>query len=64
VSQAELVNLVDRIGNSIAAITKEVHLQRVGRPPQVDVPPAALIASVAGTETASGDPGAAAKPSG
>ncbi len=29
VSQAELTDLVGRIGNSITAIAKEVHLQRV-----------------------------------
>jgi hypothetical protein len=48
VSQAELTELVGRIGNSIAAIAKEVHLQKVRKPSAVQVPPAAVIASVAG----------------
>jgi hypothetical protein len=46
VSQAELIDLVGRVGNSIAALAKEVHLQRVGRLP-AQVPSAAVIASVA-----------------
>jgi len=46
VSQAELADLVGRIGNSIAAIAKEVHLQKT-RKPSAPVPPAAVIASVA-----------------
>ena len=49
VSQAELTALVGRIGNSIAAISKEVNLQRSSRPaapaPE-QLPPAAVIASV------------------
>ena len=53
VSQAELVDLVGRIGNSLAAIAKEVHLQRGGslRTP-VQVPSAAVIESVAAVEVA------------
>jgi len=47
VSAAELTDLVGRVGNSIAVLAKEVHLQK-GRKPQV--PPAAVIASVAATE--------------
>jgi hypothetical protein len=50
VSAAELSDLVERVGNSIATIAKEVHLQKA-RKPSVQVPPAAVIASVA-SETA------------
>lgn len=52
-SQAELTEMVGRIGNSIAAISKEVHSQRTGKlPAPADVPPAALIASVTAAEIA------------
>ncbi|CCE05523.1 conserved hypothetical protein [Bradyrhizobium sp. STM 3843] len=55
-SQAELTEIVGRIGNSIAAISKEVHSQRACRlAAAAEVPPAAVIASV--TET-SADVGA------
>ena len=52
VSAAELNELVGRVGNSIATIAKEVHLQKARKPSApVQVPPAAVIASAAG-ETA------------
>jgi uncharacterized protein DUF3606 len=52
VSAAELNELVGRVGNSIATIAKEVHLQRARKPSApVQVPPAAVIASAA-SETA------------
>ncbi|MGY3451197.1 DUF3606 domain-containing protein [Bradyrhizobium sp. USDA 4353] len=51
VTQAELAEIVGRIGNSIAAISKEVHLQRTKTSVPADVPPAEIIASVA-TESA------------
>lgn len=47
-SDAQLAEIVDRIGNSIAAISKEVATQRASRPPEaVATPPAAVIASIA-----------------
>lgn len=50
-SDAELTEIVGRIGNSIAAISKEVALKRARTMPQpADVPPAAIIASAAATE--------------
>ncbi|MGJ4904377.1 DUF3606 domain-containing protein [Bradyrhizobium sp. HKCCYLS2058] len=53
VTPAELTEIVGRIGNSIAAISKEVHQQRASKPAvPADVPPAEVIASVAATETA------------
>ena len=52
-SQAELTDLVGRVGNSIAVLAKEVHLQKARKlSPQVQVPPAAVIASVAASDTA------------
>ncbi|MGJ4892328.1 DUF3606 domain-containing protein [Bradyrhizobium sp. HKCCYLRH3099] len=51
VTQTELAQIVGRIGNSIAAISKEVHLQRTKTSVPADVPPAEVIASVAATET-------------
>ncbi|WP_316197470.1 hypothetical protein [Bradyrhizobium sp. SZCCHNS2002] len=51
-SQAELTEMVGRIGNSLAAISKEVHSQRTGKlSAPADVPPAAVIASVTATES-------------
>ncbi|WP_315763545.1 DUF3606 domain-containing protein [Bradyrhizobium sp. SZCCHNS2005] len=51
-SQAELTEMVGRIGNSIAAISKEVHSQRTGKlTAPADVPAAAVIASVTVTES-------------
>ncbi|MBR0775172.1 DUF3606 domain-containing protein [Bradyrhizobium diazoefficiens] len=45
-SDAELTEIVGRIGNSLAAISKEAALQRAtALPAQADVPPAAVIAS-------------------
>ena len=47
VSAAELTDLVGRIGNSISAIAKEIHLQKARKlSTPVQVPPAAVIASV------------------
>ncbi len=52
VSPAELTEIVGRIGNSIAAISKEVHLQRTPKPSvAAEVLPAELIVSVAATES-------------
>ena len=46
-SDAQLAEIVNRIGNSIAAISKEVATQRASRPPEaVATPPAAVIASI------------------
>jgi hypothetical protein len=52
-SDAQLAEIVDRIGNSIAAISKEVATQRASRPPEavVATPPAAVIASIAPDQT-------------
>jgi len=50
ISEDELCRIVERTGASIAAIGKEVALQRANRlPPPADVPAAAVIAA---TETA------------
>ncbi|WP_035701171.1 DUF3606 domain-containing protein [Bradyrhizobium genomosp. I (2014)] len=52
-SDAELTAIVGRIGNSIAAISKEAAQQRaVALPKPAEVPPAAVIASAAATEQA------------
>ncbi|WP_315779599.1 MULTISPECIES: DUF3606 domain-containing protein [unclassified Bradyrhizobium] len=46
VTPAELTEIVGRIGNSIAAISKEVHQQRGSKPSvPADVPDAAVIAA-------------------
>jgi hypothetical protein len=58
VSQAELTALVGRIGNSIAAISKEVSLQRGGRLAAPALPSAAVIASAAATDAAAPERGA------
>ena len=51
-SDAQLAEIVNRIGNSIAAISKEVATQRASRPPEaVATPPAAVIASIAPDQT-------------
>ncbi|CAL78792.1 hypothetical protein BRADO5097 [Bradyrhizobium sp. ORS 278] len=56
VTQAELTEIVGRIGNSIAAISKEVQLQRSSKTAlPADVPPAEVIASVTATETVVAD---------
>ncbi|XUM22053.1 DUF3606 domain-containing protein [Bradyrhizobium oligotrophicum S58] len=47
-SPGELSEMVERIGNSIAAITKEVAQQRAAKAP---APEGAVIASVTVTET-------------
>jgi len=45
-SDAELTSIVERIGNSIAAISKEAALQRATTLPKPDdVPPVAVITS-------------------
>ncbi|MBW7973727.1 DUF3606 domain-containing protein [Bradyrhizobium sp. BR 10289] len=55
-SDAELTAIVGRIGNSLAAISKEAALQRANALPRpADVPPAAVIASTAAGEQASGE---------
>lgn len=65
ISQTELVDLVDRVGNSIAVLAKEVHVQKARKPSApVQVPPAAVIASVAATEAAVTELGAPADPAG
>jgi hypothetical protein len=65
VSQAELTDLVDRIGNSISAIAKEVHLQKARKVlAPVQIPPASVIASVAATETAATELSTPADPAG
>jgi hypothetical protein len=52
-SDAELTSIVERIGNSIAAISKEAALQRAATLPKPDeVPPGAVIASAAVGEQA------------
>lgn len=52
-SASELTEMVGRIGNSIAALSKEVQSQRSAKlVAPVDVPPAAVIASVAAAEGA------------
>lgn len=50
-SDAELSEIVDRIGNSISAISKEATVRRanvIAQPPQL--PPAAVIATVTATD--------------
>jgi Protein of unknown function (DUF3606) len=61
VSQAELIALVGRIGNSITAISKEINLQRSSRLAASALPPAAVIASAAATEAAAPEKGAPAE---
>ena len=51
ISEAELTHIVNKIGNSISAVTKEVALQRAGRllePAKITV--AAVVASGSVTE--------------
>ena len=55
-SETELTAIVGRIGNSISAISKEATAQRastIPQPPQL--PPAAVIATVAGSDPAASD---------
>ncbi|MBC9875901.1 DUF3606 domain-containing protein [Bradyrhizobium sp. INPA01-394B] len=55
-SDAELTAIVERIGNSISAISKEAAQQRASALPKpADVPPAAVIASAAASEPAPAD---------
>ncbi len=50
-SDAELTTIVERIGNSLSAISKEATLQRAAvLSPPTEVPPAAVIASANGSE--------------
>lgn len=50
-SDMELTTIVERIGNSISAISKEVALQRATMLPEpAEVPPAAVIAPATGCE--------------
>ena len=46
-SESELNKLVDRVGNSIAAISKEVALKKAVQlnPPRNDLPPAEVISA-------------------
>lgn len=61
-TDAELTAIVGRIGNSLAAISKEATLQRAAVPPApAELPPAAVIASTTAgeqptTEAAAGVP--------
>jgi hypothetical protein len=56
ITPSELNDLVGRIGNSISALAKEVHLQRARKlAPPTQVPPAAVIASVTAAETGVAD---------
>jgi hypothetical protein len=51
-SESELNKVVDRVGNSIAAISKEVALRKaVQLNPPRDLPPAAIVAAVADAES-------------
>jgi hypothetical protein len=55
-SDAELTGIVERIGNSIAAISKEAAQQRATTLPKPeDVPPAPVIAAVAVGEQATAE---------
>jgi Protein of unknown function (DUF3606) len=50
-SEPELNKLVDRVGNSIAAISKEAALKKaVQLNPPRDLPPAAIVAAVGDSE--------------
>lgn len=62
-SEAELTQIVERSGNSIAAISKEAALQRAKQlPPPTRVPAAAVIASAASEPTAATEPAASNEP--
>ena len=55
-SNTELSEIVDRIGNSISAISKEATVRRanlIPQPPQL--PPAAVIATVAAADPATSE---------
>jgi hypothetical protein len=55
-SEAELIQIVDKIGNSIAAIAKEAALQRAKDLPGPAHVPAAVIASATLSETGVTEP--------
>lgn len=58
-SDAELNEIVGRIGNSIAALGKEVALKRAKAMAQpAEVPPAAIIAAASATEQTTTEPAA------
>ena len=60
-SDSELAAIVERVGNSLSAISKEVALQKAGAPPTpAEVPPAAAIASTTGREQSSAEASAPA----
>jgi hypothetical protein len=58
VSDRQLSNLVQTVGNSIAALTKEAN-SRKGLAPVGDVPSAAVIASVQNAEAVADETGVA-----
>ena len=61
-SEAELTRIVDKIGNSIAAIAKEAALQRAKELPDPAPVSTAVIASVTLNETSVMKPQVPAKP--
>jgi hypothetical protein len=61
-SETELTRIVDKSGNSIAAIAKEAALQRAKELPEPAQVPAAVIASVTLNETGVMKPQVPAKP--
>ena len=61
-SETELTRIVDKSGNSIAAIAKEAALQRAKELPEPAQVPAAVIASVTLNETSVMKPQVPAKP--
>ena len=61
-SEAELTRIVDKAGNSIAAIVKEAALQRAKELPEPPRVPAAVIASVALGETSGSEAQVPAEP--
>ena len=61
-SESELTRIIDKTGNSIAAIAKEVALQRAKELPEpAHVPPAAIAAAALG-ETSVSEPQVPAEP--
>ena len=61
-SSAELTRIVDKTGNSIAAIAKEAALQRAKELPEPAPVPTAVIASVTLSESSVTKPQVPAKP--
>ena len=55
-SETELARIVDKTGNSIAAIAKEAALQRATQLPEPAHVPAAVLASVTLSETSAPEP--------